>query len=96
MRTLTAIFLLLCCAAALMAGIGDGQWLARVPAKDADRKNPLAQQPNAAAAGENLFRQHCAWLLTNGSLKNGMPSWSRLPDQQRWALVTYVKTLDPK
>ena len=126
MRTLTAIFLILCFAAALLAAVGDGQWLARVPEKDAARENPLAQKPLAAEAGENLFKQHCAechgeaaagrngkpslhsgrvaqatpgqlfWLLTNGSLKNGMPSWSRLPDQQRWALVTYLKTLEQK
>jgi mono/diheme cytochrome c family protein len=33
------------------------------------------------------------WLLTNGSLKDGMPSWSRLPEPQRWQLVTYLKSL---
>ncbi len=33
------------------------------------------------------------WLLKNGSLKNGMPSWSRLPEAQRWQLVTYLKSL---
>ena len=33
------------------------------------------------------------WLLTNGSLKNGMPTWSRLPEAQRWQLVTYLKSL---
>ena len=33
------------------------------------------------------------WLLKNGSLKNGMPSWSRLPEQQRWQLVTFLKSL---
>ncbi len=33
------------------------------------------------------------WLLTNGSLKNGMPSWSRLPEPQRWQIVSYLKTL---
>ena len=33
------------------------------------------------------------WLLTNGSLKNGMSSWSRLPDAQRWQLITYLKSL---
>ena len=33
------------------------------------------------------------WLLTNGSLRRGMPSWSRLPEQQRWQLITYLKTL---
>ena len=34
------------------------------------------------------------WLLTNGSLRNGMPSWSRLPEQQRWQLVSFLKSLD--
>ena len=33
------------------------------------------------------------WLLTNGSLRNGMPSWSRLPEQQRWQLVAFLKSL---
>lgn len=33
------------------------------------------------------------WLLTNGSLRNGMPSWSRLPEAQRWQIVTYLKSL---
>lgn len=32
------------------------------------------------------------WLLTNGSLKNGMPSWSRLPEPQRWQIVAYLKS----
>ncbi len=33
------------------------------------------------------------WLLVNGSLRKGMPSWSRLPDQQLWQIVSYVKSL---
>lgn len=33
------------------------------------------------------------WLLKNGSLKNGMPSWSRLPEPQRWQLVSFLKSL---
>lgn len=33
------------------------------------------------------------WLLKNGSMKAGMPSWSRLPEQQRWQIVTYLKSL---
>ncbi len=32
------------------------------------------------------------WLLHNGCLKNGMPSWSRLPEEQRWQIVAYLKT----
>ena len=33
------------------------------------------------------------WLLRNGSLRNGMPSWSSLPEQQRWQIVTYLRDL---
>jgi mono/diheme cytochrome c family protein len=33
------------------------------------------------------------WLLVNGNLRKGMPSWSKLPDQQIWQVITYVKSL---
>lgn len=33
------------------------------------------------------------WLIRNGSLRNGMPSWSWLPTQQRWQIVTYLRSL---
>ena|ERR1700690_2162120 len=33
------------------------------------------------------------WLLVNGSMKKGMPSWAKLPDQQLWQVISYVKTL---
>src|SRR5262245_54204993 len=33
------------------------------------------------------------WLLVNGNMRHGMPSWSRLPDQQLWQLVTYLRSL---
>lgn len=39
-----------------------------------------------ASAGE-LF-----WYITKGDLANGMPSWSRLPEQVRWQIVTYLKS----
>lgn len=35
------------------------------------------------------------WLLTNGSLFRGMPSWSALPEEQRWQIVTYLRSLPP-
>jgi mono/diheme cytochrome c family protein len=35
------------------------------------------------------------WLLTNGVVRRGMPVWSKLPEPQRWAIVTYVKSLKP-
>lgn len=33
------------------------------------------------------------WVLRNGSLRRGMPSFAHLPEQQRWQIVTYLKTL---
>jgi mono/diheme cytochrome c family protein len=33
------------------------------------------------------------WLLVNGSMKKGMPSWAKLPDPQLWQLVAYLKSL---
>jgi mono/diheme cytochrome c family protein len=33
------------------------------------------------------------WLLTNGLVRKGMPVWSRLPEPQRWQLVSYIKSL---
>jgi len=111
----------------VFAAAGEGEWLQKVPQKDRARLNPLANDPDAPAAGAKIFAEHCAqchgedaqgkndgkhvrpnlhadrvkkatpgelfWLLTNGSLKNGMPSWSRLPEPQRWQLITYLKSL---
>jgi len=31
------------------------------------------------------------WFITNGNLNNGMPSWSNLPKQQRWQIVTFLE-----
>ena len=33
------------------------------------------------------------WLLVNGNMKKGMPSWAKLPDPQLWQLVSYLKSL---
>lgn len=107
----------------LLADIGDGAWLRKVPTRERARKNPFAENPQAAAAGHKLFEENCAschgmneegkkdrpslhservhdaspgelhWLLTNGSLRNGMPNWTKLPDPERWQLVTFLKSL---
>ena len=34
-------------------------------------------------------------FITNGDLRDGMPSWSRLAPQRRWQIVAYLKTLTP-
>jgi len=34
-----------------------------------------------------------AWLLRNGSLARGMPSWSSLPEPERWQIIAFIRTL---
>lgn len=46
-----------------------------------------ARQVQEATPGD-LF-----WILTNGVVRRGMPVWSRLPEPQRWQIVTYLKSL---
>ncbi len=124
-RKFTVLFFSLISAAGLLAATG-GDWLSDVPARDRQKANPFAGQPQAVQAGRLLFADHCAqchgenaqgtrkrpslrtariqseategaihWLLVNGIVRHGMPSWSRLPDQQLWQLVAYLKSLKP-
>jgi mono/diheme cytochrome c family protein len=55
----------------------------------AAKKGPSlrADEVQQAAPG-TLF-----WLLTNGVVRRGMPVWSKLPEPQRWQLVSYIKSL---
>jgi mono/diheme cytochrome c family protein len=34
-----------------------------------------------------------AWMLKNGNPYKGMPPWSSLPEQQRWQVIAYLRTL---
>lgn len=52
-----------------------------------NRPSLHSERVRAATPGE------LEWLLKNGSMKNGMPSWSRLPEQQRWQIVAFLKSL---
>jgi len=35
------------------------------------------------------------WLLTNGVVRRGMPVWSKLPEPERWQIVTFLQSLAP-
>jgi mono/diheme cytochrome c family protein len=35
------------------------------------------------------------WKITNGNASRGMPSFSKLPELQRWQLVLFIRTLKP-
>ena len=32
------------------------------------------------------------WILTNGIVRHGMPVWSKLPEPQRWQIVSFLKS----
>ena len=36
-----------------------------------------------------------AWIIKNGQSFKGMPSWGGLPEQMRWQIVTYIRSLNP-
>jgi len=48
---------------------------------------PLRGRLDSVTSGE-VF-----WFITKGNAKKGMPSWARLPEQQRWKIVSYVRAL---
>ena len=52
--------------------------------KAADLQLPVVQQQGDGA----LF-----WKITNGNSRRGMPSFSGLPEMQRWQIVLYLRTL---
>src|SRR5215469_5201158 len=47
----------------------------------------LMTAPVKSASPGELF-----WFITNGDLNKGMPSWSQLPKQQRWQIVTFLES----
>ena len=52
-------------------------------------KAPPLRQPEVFAAPPGaLF-----WVLRNGVLWRGMPSFAHLPEPQRWQIITYLKSL---
>ncbi len=34
------------------------------------------------------------WVLTNGSVWHGMPVWSKLPEPERWQIVTFLQSMN--
>jgi hypothetical protein len=42
---------------------------------------------------QNATPGELAWLLRNGNLAHRMPPWAGIPEQRRWQLVSYIKSL---
>jgi mono/diheme cytochrome c family protein len=57
-------------------------------ARGGRRAPPLDTERVRQATAEDLF-----WFVTNGNLRTGMPSWSRLPSARRWQILAYLRSL---
>jgi len=53
--------------------------------KAADLQLPVVQDQNDGT----LY-----WKITNGNPDHGMPSFSGIPELQRWQIVLYLRTLN--
>jgi mono/diheme cytochrome c family protein len=58
-------------------------------AAEGGKKGPNLKAPEI----QNAEPGAVFWILTNGVVRKGMPVWSKLPEPQRWQLVTYIKSL---
>jgi mono/diheme cytochrome c family protein len=55
---------------------------------DGRKKPPLRSASVKSATDGDL-----EWFLRQGDLRHGMPSWSSLPEAQRWQLVSYLRSI---
>jgi len=57
-------------------------------ASEGGRKGPsLAGMEIQRATPGEIF-----YIITNGVVRHGMPSWSRLPEPERWQIVTFLRS----
>ena len=43
---------------------------------------------------KNASDGELAWLLKNGNVFKGMPRWGGLPEQERWQIIAYIRSLN--
>ena len=55
---------------------------------DGLKKPPLRSDRIKSATDGDL-----EWFLRQGDLGHGMPSWSSLPEAQRWQLISYLRSI---
>jgi mono/diheme cytochrome c family protein len=53
------------------------------------KKRPSLRSEHIRAASDGDIE----WFLRQGDLRHGMPSWSGLPEAQRWQIVSYLRSL---
>jgi mono/diheme cytochrome c family protein len=60
-------------------------------AEGSDKAPPLRNAEVQQAPAGTLF-----WILENGSLHHGMPTFAHLPEPQRWQIITFLHSLNQK
>lgn len=53
------------------------------------RNAPSLRTPSVAGRSDAALYH----FITNGDLRHGMPSWSRLTEQRRWQIVAYLRSM---
>ena len=53
------------------------------------RKKPALRSDHMRTATDGDIE----WFLRQGDLGHGMPSWSGLPEAQRWQLIAYLRSI---
>jgi len=61
----------------------------RADATGDGRKKPSLRTDHIRSAMDGDLE----WFLRQGDRGHGMPSWSSLPEGQRWQLVTYLRSI---
>ena len=61
----------------------------RADAQGDGRKRPSLRSEALRHASDGDIE----WFLRQGDLAHGMPSWASLPADQRWQLVSYLRSL---
>lgn len=54
------------------------------------KKAPSLRAPEVRSATPGAI----FWILSNGVVRKKMPVWSKLPDPERWQLVSYIQSLN--
>jgi Cytochrome C oxidase, cbb3-type, subunit III len=56
---------------------------------DGGKKAPNLHAPEVRSATPGML----FWIMTNGVVRRGMPVWSKLPEPERWQIVSFLKSL---
>jgi mono/diheme cytochrome c family protein len=63
---------------------------------DANGRTHPPPRPSLRSARIRLATDgELSWMLRNGDPYKGMPQWSSLPEDQRWKIIAYLRTLPP-